>query len=112
MEVYFATKKLAETLSDEKKRVRVYGTSVAKKINMRLTQMAATDTLEGLHNQAGRCHELREDRAGQLAMDLTDNLRIIFRPRHDPPPTSNNGGLDWSSVTEILVLEVTDYHGS
>lgn len=112
MEVYFATKKLAETLSDEKKRVRAHGAAVARRINMRLMQMAATDTLEGLRNQAGRCHELRENRAGQLAMDLTDNLRIVFRPRHDPPLTNEDGGLDWSAVTEIVILEVTDYHGN
>lgn len=112
MEVYFATKKLAETLSDEKRRVRAHGAAVAKKISMRLMQLEATDTLEGLRNQAGRCHELREDREGQLAMDLTDNLRIVFQPRHDPPPTKEDGGLDWNAVTEIIILEVTDYHGN
>ncbi|MPN55125.1 hypothetical protein SDC9_202804 [bioreactor metagenome] len=32
-------------------------------------------------------------------------------PKHDPVPTLPSGGLDWSRVTEILILEVIDYHG-
>ena len=59
----------------------------------------------------GGCHELREDRAGQLAVDVTKNLRLIFRPTEDPPPAKDDGGLDWKAVTAITILEVADYHG-
>ncbi|MDP2181630.1 MAG: hypothetical protein Q8K99_03580 [Actinomycetota bacterium] len=43
--------------------------------------------------------------------DVTDNLRLILRPTIDPPPVRDDGGLDWGAVTEVTILEVTDYHG-
>jgi len=58
-----------------------------------------------------RCHELSNNRAGQLSVVLNGNMRLIFMPKHDPVPTLPSGGLDWSRVTEILILEVIDYHG-
>lgn len=111
MEVHFATKKIAEILAHDKRRVRTYGADVAKKIAMRLYQLHTADSLDSLRHEAGRCHELHEDRAGQLAMDLTRNYRLVFTPTAAPPPLRDDGGLDWAGVTAITVLEVTDYHG-
>jgi len=59
---------------------------------------------------AGRCEELKGDRKGQLSLRLTKNWRLILRPNHDPVPVKVNGGLDWSQVTALEVLEVVDYH--
>lgn len=111
MEVYFATKKLAETLSGDRQRVRSYGAVLAKKLGVRLAQMAAAETLEVLRWDQGGCHQLSGDRAGQLAMALTGNMRLVFVPRLVPPPTLEDGGLDWAAVSAITILEVTDYHG-
>jgi len=59
----------------------------------------------------GGCHELHEDRSGQLAVGLTDNMRLVFEPANDPIPANDDGGLDWGRVTEVRIREVTDYHG-
>ena len=112
MEVYFATKKLAGTLVHDGPRVRAYGAVVAKKLNLRLAQLSSAADLEGLRMAPGGCHELHENREGQLALDVTKNYRLIFRPTADPPLTKDDGGLDWSGVTEVTILEVTDYHGN
>lgn len=111
MEVYFANKKLADTLGQDKARVRAYGDTVAKKLALRINALKAADTLDDIRNLAGSCHELRENRSGQLALDLTANLRLVFRPAEDPPPCNAEGGLDWTQVKAVTVLEVTDYHG-
>jgi proteic killer suppression protein len=111
MEVHFATKKLCQVLSSDKERVKAHGANVGKKIQLRLVQLAAADNLEALRNASGRCHELHGSRAGQLALDLTGNLRLVFEPTADPPPSKTDGGLEWASVTAVTVLEVTDYHG-
>jgi proteic killer suppression protein len=58
----------------------------------------------------GRCHELKHDRAGQLALDLCHPFRLIFEPANEPMPQKNGGGLDWSGVTVICVLGVVNYH--
>lgn len=111
MEVHFATKKLADALSQDRCRVRTYGTAVAKRIQVRLSQLASASDLETMRTLPGRCHELRQDRRGQLAIDVSDHLRLILTPTIDPPPTRDDGGLDWRAVTEVTILEVTDYHG-
>jgi len=36
--------------------------------------------------------------------------RLIFEPDHNPVPQKPDGGLDWTQVTRIRVIEITDYH--
>lgn len=45
MEVDYATKKLADTLTQHKRRVREYG-ALAEKIHRRMLELIAADTLE------------------------------------------------------------------
>ncbi len=54
------------------------------------------------------CHELTADRKGELAVVLHGGFRLIFRPRNTP--VGESAGLDWSSVTEVIVTEIEDYH--
>jgi len=111
MEIHFATKKLGETLSQDKLRVRSYGDVIAKKLVFRINALKAAASLEDMRNVAGRCHPLSENRADQLALYLTANLRLVFTPTEKPPPALDDGGLDWAAVTAVTILEVTDYHG-
>ncbi len=57
-----------------------------------------------------RCHELLGNRKGELAVDLKHPYRLIFEPANDPIPRKPDGGLDWTQVTAINILEVVDYH--
>ena len=59
----------------------------------------------------GRCHELKGDRAGSLALDLDGPYRLIFDPAHNPLPVNNDGGLIWCEVRKIRILDIEDYHG-
>ncbi len=60
---------------------------------------------------AARCHQLKENWKGHLAVDISGNHRIIFKPDYDPPPEKDNGGLDWSQVTAITIVAIgEDYH--
>ncbi len=111
MEVHFATKKLSDSLGHDKSRVRDFGDVVAKKLALRINALQAATTLADMRNVAGRCHELRGNRSGQLALDLTGNLRLVFAPTANPPPSLEDGGLDWAAVKAVTILEVTDYHG-
>jgi len=53
---------------------------------------------------------LKEDRKGQLAIDLDGPYRLIFEPADEPYPLDGNGSLDWNRVTIIRVLLIGDYH--
>lgn len=111
MEIAFATKRLESAFATDRARVREFGAERAKRLNIRLTQLHDSEHLEQLRALPGRCHELHGDRNGQLAMDVTKNYRLIFKPSADPSPSKADGGLDWSAVDAITILEVEDYHG-
>lgn len=84
---------------------------MARKLRQRLAELEGLDVLaDASMLPALRCHELTGNRKGQLAIDLVHPNRLIFRPGHDPLPTKADGGLDWSKVTDIVVIEVVDYH--
>lgn len=84
---------------------------MARKVNQRLKELTDADNLAIMRTiHAARCHELTGDRKGELAVDISDNYRIIFEPHHDPLPKKDAGGLKWEEVTKIQINEIKDYH--
>lgn len=110
MEIEFRTKKMAKACSSEEAMRKDWGSQMAKKLMQRLADLEAAKTLEDVRHLPGRCHELTGDRKGQLALDLVHPQRLIFAPAHDPVPTRHDGGLDWTQVTAVRIMEVKDYH--
>ena len=110
MEVNFERQRLAQICNDGRQMVRKFGSERTKILQRRLSQLAAADSLEELRNLPGRCHELFADRKGQISLDLDGPHRLIFRPTDDPPPSKDDGGLDWGAVTTVTILDITDTH--
>ena len=90
--------------------VRAWGAKMAKVIFARLDQLQAATCLEDMKGLPGHCHELKEDRKGQLAIDLVQPYRLIFRPDGNPEDIYENNSLAWKKVTSIEVLEIKNYH--
>ncbi len=67
--------------------------------------------MEELRHLPGRCHELIGNRAGQLSLDLDHPYRLIFEPADEPIPQKDDGGLDWTMVTSVVIIGVEDTHG-
>lgn len=110
MVIHYQTRKLEKALTNPKELSKHYG-KLAKKISQRLAELRAADTLAVMATlPQARCHELKGDRQGQFAVDVSGNYRLIFAPDHDPVPTKDDGGLDWSSITIISIQEIDDYH--
>ena len=111
MKVSFASRKMQKACSSEKESRREWGRDIARKLQQRLMEFTAAETLADIsHLPPARCHELSGDRAGVLSVDVAHPYRLIFVPDHDPVPTKTDGGLDWSKVIKIVVLEVCDTH--
>lgn len=110
MDVLFSTAKLRRQLSDQRLLQRRWGAEGAKRITLRLQQLAAAVSLDDMRYLPGRCHELVGRRAGELAVDVHRGHRLIFRPTAVPPPTREDGGLDWTRVNSVTVTEIVDYH--
>ncbi|MGD8717717.1 MAG: killer suppression protein [Candidatus Zixiibacteriota bacterium] len=111
MDIIFANKRLCGDCNDARRLVRRYGAEEAAVISRRLDDLSAARSLEDLRNLSGRLHELTGDRAGQLTLDLRGPRRLVFIPAHDPPPRRDDGGLDWTKVTAVEIIDIGDTHG-
>ena len=111
MDINFSSGKLRKEFNDVKKLVRGHGQRRAVLIRRRLDDLAAAEILEVMRNLPGRCHELTGDHSGQLSIDLDGPFRLLFIPANNPLPTRDDGGLEWSKVTAITILEVKNTHG-
>ena len=89
---------------------KALGADCGSRLARRLDDLRAAGCLEDLRHLPGRCHELHGDRKGQLAIDVKHPHRLIFQPAHDDVPRHEDGGLDWTNITAIRVIEITDYH--
>jgi len=112
MKIYFRKKKLQKACSSERASIRMWGRENAKKLHQRLRELEAADNLSVIYClPAARCHQLKGNRTGQFAVNLKHPFRLIFEPRHDPVPLKDDGGIDLTQITEIIIVEVEDYHG-
>jgi proteic killer suppression protein len=109
--VFYRSGKMRKVCSQKVLLAREYGPEIAAVLGRRLEELGAADSLEDMGRlPAARCHELSGRRKGQLAVDLRHPFRLIFEPAQLPVPRRPDGGLDWSRVTEVVVLEIVDYH--
>ena len=109
MRISFRSYRLEALCSNPRALRRKYGLEGARKIEARLSDLEAAVLLEDMRLLPGRCHELTGDRSGYLAVDLHKGFRLVFSP-FDAGLTKSGGGIDWRSVSEIVVHEIVDYH--
>lgn len=107
LDISFATDRLRKDMNDESK---AYGPERTKALQKRLADLDAAEVLEEMRRLPGRCEELSGDRKGQLTVRLNANYRLIFEPADDPPALKEDGGIDWTQVRSIRIIEVVDYH--
>jgi proteic killer suppression protein len=112
MKLFYASQKLQRTLDRKADCVRTYGAERAKIIIRRLGQIRAAPTMAELLLYPGRFHLLTANLAGHFSASISANYRLILRPHPAPAPTTSDGGLDTARVTECLVTEIGDYHGT
>lgn len=111
MEIAFKTDALRKLCNDSKALQRKYGEKGRELIRRRLDELEAAPALDAMrYLPAARCHELEGGLSECLAVDAHKGYRILFKPVTDPPPTKPDGGLDWASVTSILIERIKDYH--
>jgi proteic killer suppression protein len=111
MEITFGSRKMQKLCNSAKEMRARLGDRGMKSLQLRLAQIKAADTLDDLGKVPGaRCHELKADRKGQLAVDLVYPRRLVFEPDHNPRPEKPDGGLEWRKVKRVIVIEIVDYH--
>ncbi len=114
MVITFASGKLQKQLNEGKTLIKVHGPRRAKKLMVVMASLRAAPNLGVLappYSPPNRCHELTGKLKGVLSVDLDHPYRLLFKPVNDPMPMKDEGGLDWSKVTEIEIQGVKDTHG-
>lgn len=110
MNITFKKKKLEKICNSRKLAQKEFGKIMGDRLMQRLEELSSCESLEIMkYLPQARCHELIQDRKGQLSVDLEHPYRLIFIPE---PSFSylSDGGLDWSSVKKIKIISVEDTH--
>ena len=84
------------------------GADSCRKLHNRLSDLMAAKTV--LELIAGRPHPYKGRDETRFSLDLSQGKRLIFVPTRLPPPRKEDGGVDWSLVTEITIVFLGDNH--
>ncbi|MBI2860270.1 MAG: type II toxin-antitoxin system RelE/ParE family toxin [Chloroflexi bacterium] len=97
MEIEFSSNRLANASLSLSEASRFLGVPIGRKYIQRLAVIRATDNFSQLHGlRALRLHPLKGDRAGQYAITLTGNYRLIIEKVKED---------------RVRIMNVEDYHG-
>ena len=106
MLVKFKNKKLEKTFNSEKELNKIYG-NLAKKIIVRMAVLRGAKNLSLVPPEPpARRHKLSGNKAGQWAVDLDKNNRLLFEPITE----FDHSEIDPVEITAIKILKVEDYH--
>ncbi len=110
MEIEYGSNKLRKQLSTPIEIQKAFG-NMAKKVCARLDEIIASPNLAILKSlPAPNCHALIGNKAGEWALNVSPNHRMIFEINHNPIPSLENGEIDETNVTKITLQRIEDYH--
>jgi len=90
---------------------KVNGERRAKLIRRRLDELRAANNLAEIsYLPPPRMHQLKGERLGQISLDLDYPYRLLITVANNPVPKKDNGIINLSKVTAIMILGVEDTH--
>ena len=111
MDIVFKTSKLQKECNDFRLLQKVYGERRARLIRRRLDELRAANNLAEIsHLPPPRMHQLKGERQGQISLDLDHPYRLLITVANNPVPKKENGSINLSKVTAIMILVVEDTH--
>lgn len=98
MKVEYRNKGIEKICTNASVAEKKYGTAMAEKIQLRIDQIQAADSVEQMIKYGiGRCHPLRQNRKNQFAVDLVHPQRLVFEMKDNEIRIAN-------------IIEIVDYH--
>ena len=98
MEITYKNRRIEKVCTDIKVSDKTYGNEMSNKIQMRIDQITAAETVEEVSQyHIGRCHSLTSNRKGQYAVDLVHPYRLIFEKHGE-------------QIQIAHIMEIVDYH--
>ena len=104
MEIEFKSKKLRKTCENYINLCKKGSDKKAKKIVQRINELIAASSLFDISMiPNARLHPLKQNRKGQLAVDIDHPYRMILEPV--------NGDIqDYQTIAKVIIIEFIDYH--
>ena len=98
MQVEYRTNKIRKVCTDASEASRKYGDDMAEKIQQRISEIEAADSIEQMMRyHIGGCHKLEGNRKDQYAVYLVHPQRLIFK-------------MNGSKIQIANIIEIADYH--
>ena len=98
MQIKYKTRKLEKVCENAYEAEKKYGENMAAKIQQRIDEISAADTVEEMMQfRIGRCHHLEGQRKQQYAVDLVHPYRLVFEKIGNEVQIAN-------------IMEIVDYH--
>lgn len=98
MKVEYKSRGIEKVCEDASVAERKYGLEMAEKIQLRIAQIRAADSIEMMIQfKIGRCHPLHQNRKNQYAVDLVHPQRLVFEKKGNEIQIAN-------------IIEIVDYH--
>ena len=110
LKIDFPNPKHKATLEDSRQVTKLYGPQTARKLGSRFDDLDATHSMGDMRSLPGHWEELNGGRSGQFSARLHGSYRLIVKPQKHPPPVKADGGLDWSAIDSIYIVDVVDHH--
>jgi proteic killer suppression protein len=108
MKLSYLDEKIKKCCFEQKEAVRILGADSARKLRTRLSDLFAVSCVSEL--VAGRPHPYKGKDEKRYSLDLTGGMRILFIPTEEPPPSKEDGGIDWGKVKEVTIVFIGDNH--
>lgn len=108
MELEFKDKHIQKLCEDSAHAIRKLGDPCARKLRTRIAEIQAAAVVTELI--AGKPHPLKGTRNGQSSVELHGGSRLVFEPRNPTIPTRDDGSIEWSKVTRVRIVYISDYH--
>ncbi len=110
MKIRYGSHKIGKQLTNGSELRQRYGL-LTKKIQQRLDEISAAPNLKVLMQiPAANCHQLKGERTGQWALDVSKNFRLVFELDHDPVPVKKENEIDTQYITDLCITDISDYH--
>lgn len=109
MQIAFAEKSLRQVCESETKATRLLGSERAQGLMRRLSDLRAASNITDL--VVGSPRELAGPCPRPFAVDLCNELAIIFSANHSTNPILESGCIDWSRVSRVKILRIENSHG-
>jgi proteic killer suppression protein len=111
MHIEFSSNKLKGQCQCFDEAQKAFNKTAAKKLIQRLLEMKAAPSLKDLSSLPPiRCHPLTGNKTGRFAVNVNEKIRIVFEPICDNKAYDDKGGLDYSKVVAVKIIEVVNYH--